>query len=1230
MTSQGTIITLSIRDTGTPKQPAFFFNVLVDETVVASNQSLSPEESQNVIALSRQYNALFEGHYAPNLAADSLKVIGAGLFNLWLARVWDKVKEKIPSGAARLLVIASGSADVLNLPWELLRPIDGDHIGFDPKFSIRRLPRPDATLAPFDGVLRPRPLRVLFMACAPKDENPLDYEREEESLLRIIARVGPNVAFDSGDLGTFDELRDRINEFEPHIVHLTGHGTVLDDGLGYFCFEDESGMTDLRSSVDIRRLLAGSSVQCSFISGCQTGKAPQIATLGGICQGLVSEEVPMAIGWAASIADDIATKFAFTFYKALALGQPVNRALGQARQGIARECEELGYPAWTLPVLYAATTQDRLFDPNRPEERPSRSSTTQMQHPLPGMTEGYTEHFVGRRREIQRLLPLLRDGTRQVVILTGMGGAGKSTLATRLARKLETFGFTPIPIPSPSETPLSAARLLQSCGQAFLDAELRKDYDILRDAGLPVTDRLRHIVTALNHNRFVLVLDNFEVNIDEPTRNILDKELADFYEHLLNNLIGGSRAIITSRYLPSNIPTLPKTTTHEEALGDFPESAFFKFMLRDPVVEQRYFQGELQHKLLSELHRLLGGTPRFLGQMREVLKTITTEELEQALKTIELPDAPESKAFREARNSYCEQIFTARLYDHLSPEAQRALSRAAVYSVPVNMDALAAVTGESHEKLRDFTRQWRSYAMAYTEREQANTELWTIYGLLRGWLLAPERLSAEERRASHQAGGEFLRDLEKENREGELGLSWIDCLLEARSQFIAAGNYEEAREVTDRISGFLTYQGLYEELLRLNLELLAYENHPFQMIWIGRSYSDRGDYSTARKWYQRCLQAAGDDASTKGDAFHQLATIDIYVGDYKAAREKFQKSLEIKQQTGNHAGEAVTLHQLASIHMGVGEYEAAREKFQKSLEIHHQIGNRAGESDAWHQLATIDIYAGEYEAAREKLQKSLEIKQQIGNRAGESATWHNLASIDLNIGDYEAAREKFQKSLEIDQQIGNRAGEATAWHQLASIDYDVGDYKAAREKFQKSLEIKQQIGNHAGEANTWHSLASIDLKVGDYEAAREKFQKSLEIKQQIGDRAGEAATWHQLASFDMEVGDYKAAREKFQKSLEINQQIGNRATEAATFFQLGMLTVQKERLLEGARLVAVCFLIDESIGHGDTENDLRALASLASQLNYSEEQLRILLQQVAEEYKTDRGAGLLKAAFGEV
>src|SRR5712692_5927463 len=241
MTRQESTILLSIGQTQ-EEAPVFVSHLLLDGQVVVSNRSLSTQESRGVQDFSRRYNAMFEQqNRQPRIGADNLRALGAELFTLWLAPAWTEVVAKVQVGAQRTLVIASDVPAVLNLPWELLHPPDSDFLGFDPKFSIRRLPRLSRELAPSPGPLPPRPLRILFMACAPQDQPPLDYEREEEFLLRAIAKAGPNVAFDSGDLGTFEELRERINEFQPHVVHVTGHGIVKDDGLGHFAFEDERG-----------------------------------------------------------------------------------------------------------------------------------------------------------------------------------------------------------------------------------------------------------------------------------------------------------------------------------------------------------------------------------------------------------------------------------------------------------------------------------------------------------------------------------------------------------------------------------------------------------------------------------------------------------------------------------------------------------------------------------------------------------------------------------------------------------------------------------------------------------------------------------------------------------------------------------------------------------------------------------------------------------------------------
>jgi CHAT domain/AAA ATPase domain len=838
------VIQLAISESGSGSGGVFGFHLYLDGKVETSNQGLTVAQSQAVRELSTRYGSLFEQRRLPQLAQRELAAIGAQLFELWLEPSWQRLSAKLGLGDLRILVIASDRASVLNLPWELLRPAGGEAIGADARWSVRRLPWADRQLETADGELPPGPLKVLYMVSAPTDQVELDFEREEELLLSALGRTGRRVVFDSGDLGSFEELGERINEFRPHIVHLTGHG-VAREQKAYFAFENDRGESDDRSASELGQLFAGSGVMCAFLSACQAGRAPTRAALGGLAQGLLAEGVPLVIGWTASILDDVATQVASSFYGAVSPGQTtVDRALVVARQAARRMCEPRGDPSWSLPVLYASTGQMRLFDAARTE--PSSRPSLVLQ-PLPGMVGGYTPHFIGRRRELQRLLPGLRSGELQAVALTGLGGSGKSTLATRLARKLEADGWTPLALSSSAETPLSAGQVLETCGQAFLDAGQRDIHATLRDAALPVDDRLRTVVTGLNRGRFVLVLDNFESNLDEGSRHILDTELAGFYRHLLANLVGGSRLIVTTRHLPAEVPHLPATAM-EWQLGEFREAAFLKFLLRDGGVERRYRAGELPHNLLVRLHRVLRATPRFLEQIRTVLASLPADELQAELDRVALPSEAEEQAepgrLQAARDAYCETIFTERLYGRLPPETQRMLSQAAVYGLPVTLEGLAAVAGTPVAAVREAAEQWRALALVHGDAS-GGRDLWSVYGMLRGWLLA--RLSAEERRAAHVAAGDFLVELNRQDREGELGVSWVVCLLEARAQYLAAGVLEKARAVTGTINGFYVRQGLGAEIERLNQELLQLEAHGWGgRTWIGHSMGRRGPATSRR------------------------------------------------------------------------------------------------------------------------------------------------------------------------------------------------------------------------------------------------------------------------------------------------------------------------------------------------------------------------------------------------
>ena len=160
------VITLSIKESGAPPNSTYLFHISLDGHPILTNQSLSLPDSETVRVMSRRYSSLFEQSCRPEMDAGAEAALGAQLFALFLASSWVKIRATVPSGSTRFLVIASDAPEILNLPWELLRPPGGEFLGLDPLFAIRRLPGSEKKLDSLSGELRPRPLRLLFMACA--------------------------------------------------------------------------------------------------------------------------------------------------------------------------------------------------------------------------------------------------------------------------------------------------------------------------------------------------------------------------------------------------------------------------------------------------------------------------------------------------------------------------------------------------------------------------------------------------------------------------------------------------------------------------------------------------------------------------------------------------------------------------------------------------------------------------------------------------------------------------------------------------------------------------------------------------------------------------------------------------------------------------------------------------------------------------------------------------------
>ena len=434
---------------------------------VAAPILITDTAAQAVMELGEQFLALFEGPGLPLTDARQLQAWGWRLHESWFQPVWEAVRPRFNAGPHDLL-ISSKDPRILNLPWELVELAPSLPVGCDAAWSLRRTSL--ERLAPSGGALRPGPLRILFLAAAPVDQPHLDRDREEDALQRATASLQGDVVVHFAETGGLPELAESVARFRPHVVHLCGHGRVDLEGRGVFAFEDERGRADGRDAASLAAdVFRGSPVRCVFLNGCETSQA----AVAGLCQALVEAGVPLALGWSANVADERAFEFTKEFYQRLVRGEPVAAAMAHARNAIRHRGRQVSARTQTqdatfaLPQAYCSVPGGEVFDRSAPPESYAGPRTEYFY--LPDGIKGLRAGFIGRRRQIQQLLPGLREGEITFAVITGIGGAGKSTLATRAVNRLHGNGFACASVRTPKAAPAEAARQTLHQLQAALE-----------------------------------------------------------------------------------------------------------------------------------------------------------------------------------------------------------------------------------------------------------------------------------------------------------------------------------------------------------------------------------------------------------------------------------------------------------------------------------------------------------------------------------------------------------------------------------------------------------------------------------------------------------------------------------------------------------------------------------------------------------------------------------------
>ena len=353
----------------------------------------------------------------------------------------------------------------------------------------------------------------------------------------------------------------------------------------------------------------------------------------------------------------------------------------------------------------------------------------------------------------------------------------------------------------------------------------------------------------------------------------------------------------------------------------------------------------------------------------------------------------------------------------------------------------------------------------------------------------------------------------------------------------AQGRYAEAVE-------------LYQRALKFDLKSFG-EDHPKVARTrnnLAKIYDAQGRYEEAIELYQLALQSSlksfGEDHPNVATTRSNLALVYYAQGQYEEAIELYELSLQsdLNSLGEDHPSVAITRNGMAMVYYVQGRYEEAIELFELSLQSNLKSFGEDHPSVATTRSNLAVVYKDQsrYEEAIELYELSLQsdLKSLGEDHPSVAIKRNNLAEVYDAQGRYEEAIELYQLALQSDlKSLGeDHPKVATTRNGLALVYKNQSRYEEAIELFELVLKsnLKSLGEDHPYVATTRNNLALVYKNQGRYEEAIELYELALksDLKSFGEDHPWVATTRNNLAEVYDAQGRYEEAIELYELAMQ--------------------------------------------------------------------------------------------------
>lgn len=285
----------------------------------------------------------------------------------------------------------------------------------------------------------------------------------------------------------------------------------------------------------------------------------------------------------------------------------------------------------------------------------------------------------------------------------------------------------------------------------------------------------------------------------------------------------------------------------------------------------------------------------------------------------------------------------------------------------------------------------------------------------------------------------------------------------------------------------------------------------------------------------------------------ELARFQNRLGRCRPAIQSVKTALQLVADGADRWAEGMGLVLWGEALWRLGEYEASENRLSHALDLAQALDAMLIIGWCHHHLGIINDIQSRYATAHDHLQQACAAWQTLDNAQALCGSLNSIGLVCYHQGELPAAQQAMEQALTLCNQIDNHALQSLLLNNLSMIATTQGDYNGAQYYLQLGLEVAKAKGDLVAQGHVYTSLGKNYRLLGEMTLATENLVRGLQIAESIGDPSPMAFAMLNLAETESRRGNFSQAESLYRQALEIAQQSHMQSMECEILIGLAEL-----------------------------------------------------------------------------